>query len=225
MRASLTSLDAATVQSILGKLEEDRKAYQDSLNRTHELLAQVLSTQLSGSLAGSTKAPSIVSAPSPRIKSTSPPLSPPPTQHHSDRRNTNTTLDTFTTLHDGSKQKTSTLSADDESDTDEDEALYVQDLLEPEVFYEEGLRRHLQNHQWTAAGRKILGDILEDKLLLQRKYLLPITPHPTPVDDRSHLTHYSIFDGNPPQSAPQPELTIPSSSWNRWRTFASRIRR
>lgn len=195
VRASLTSLDAATVQSILKKLEENRKAYQDSLNRTHELLAQVLSSQVSGSLAGSTKAPSIASAPSPRIKPTNPPLSPPLTQQNTDRRNTNTTLDTFTTLHDGSKEKTSTLSADDESDTDEDEALYVQDLLEPEEFSEEGLKSHVTGHKWTEAGRSILQDVLEDRRLLQREFLLPTTPHPTPMNDRSHLTHYSIFDG------------------------------
>lgn len=157
----------------------------------------MLVAQMSGSLTGSTKAPSVASAPSPRISPTVPARSPPPTQHHGERRGTGATLDTFTTLHDGSGQKTSTLSADDESDTDEDEDLYVQHPLEPEQYDEEGLRRHLQSHQWTEAGRSIIRDILDDNQL-QRKAILPTASHPTLLDDRSHLTHYCIFNGTTP---------------------------
>ncbi|KAK4695499.1 hypothetical protein P7C71_g2261, partial [Lecanoromycetidae sp. Uapishka_2] len=196
VRANFASLDAATVQGILKRLEEDRKAYQDSLNRTHELLAQVLSAQVSGigSLAVPTRPPTVGSKPSPRLAPTSLPSPSLPTQHSSERRGTGNTLDTFTTLHDGSAQKTSTLSAEDESDTDEDEELYVQGLLEPEEYDEGGLRRHLQTYQWTEASRRILQDVIEDEQFLQRKDLLPTTPHPEALDDRSHLTHYSIFD-------------------------------
>ena len=195
VRTINTTLDPLTVQQILQQLEDDRKAYQDSLSRTHALLAQVLGAHPSGTeeFSGSVR-----SARSPRIKPSIPAASLSNTQSHSERerRSTVTTLETFTTLHDsGTGPKTSTLSAEDESDTDEDDALYVQEPLRSEHFDEEGLWKHLREYDWTQAGQAILKDILEDKQLLEHKTLFPTIPHPIPVEDRSHLTHYSIFDG------------------------------
>ena len=189
---SPSPFEPSSVQAILKKLEDDRKAYQESLNRTHELLTQVLSAQVAGNgtLAASAKVPSITSSPSPRLRPTNPPASPPPTQ---ERRGTGTTLDTFITLNDGRPQNPSTLSAEDESDTDEDEALYVQDPLPPQSHHEEGLKEHIREHKWTETGKKILGNLLERDDSWHTKHVFP--NHQGPVEDRSHLSHYSIFDG------------------------------
>ena len=107
-------------------------------------------------------------------------------------RDTAKTPDTKTTLDVGSIQKTSAHSFEDESDTDDDESLLVQQTLPPETYDEEGLRRHILGYDWTQAGRDILGDVLDDKKLWQLPHVFPQTQGA--VTDRSHMTHFSIFD-------------------------------
>ena len=86
----------------------------------------------------------------------------------------------------------STTQVDSDSDTDDDESLFVQQSLLPESYDELGLRKHIKEYSWTEAGRAILGNVLEKELPSQNESLFPRAPGAVP--DRSHLTHYSIFD-------------------------------
>ncbi|KAL8933134.1 MAG: hypothetical protein Q9216_006511 [Gyalolechia sp. 2 TL-2023] len=101
------------------------------------------------------------------------------------RRNTVTTIDVE------SIQKSSTFSPDG-SDTDDNESMFVQDPLPKEQYNEPGLKKHIREYNWNSAHREIIGTVLDNKQLLERTCMFPITRGP--VDDRSHLSHYSIFD-------------------------------
>ena len=110
------------------------------------------------------------------------------------RRNTGSTFDVE------SVQNGSTTQVDSDSDTDDDESMFVQQGLAPETYDEHGLREHIKTYKWTKAGREILGGILTD-LPSEKESLFPRSLGA--VADRSHLTHYSIFDvGN--DGAPLP---------------------
>ncbi|KAG7008900.1 hypothetical protein G7Y79_00004g014840 [Physcia stellaris] len=110
------------------------------------------------------------------------------------RRNTGTTFDVE------SVQNGSTTQVDSDSDTDDDESLFVQQSLPPESYDEQGLREHIKTYRWTESGREILGDVLKEDLPSEES-MFPRSVGA--VADRSHLTHYSIFDvGN--DGAPLP---------------------
>ena len=162
---SAQPLDATTVQDLIKRLEEDRKAHLESINKTHELLKQLIGASTAGS------------------------SSTPFTSERS-RRYTGTTL--ATTLDVESVQKSSTLSANDDSDTDEDEALFVQDLLPAESYAEDGLKRHIREYNWTDAGKNILEGLLDKPEVLQRTSVFPTRD---PAEDCAQLSHYSILDG------------------------------
>lgn len=83
-------------------------------------------------------------------------------------------------------------SIEDESVTDGDESLFVQQQLPQEEYTHEGLRKHIQLHQWTPPGRAILGNLLNNNKFLEQPCLFPVQLGS--VEDRSHLSHYSIFD-------------------------------
>lgn len=158
-------LDATTVQDLIKRLEDDRKAHLESINKTHELLKQLIAASTEGA------------------------TSTPFTSGRS-RRYTGTTL--ATTLDVESVQKSSTLSDNDDSDTDQDEALYVQDPLPAESYNEDGLKKHIREYDWTDAGKNILEGLLDKPEILQRTSIFPTGD---PAEDRSHLSHYSILDG------------------------------
>lgn len=165
------ALDAVTAQELIKKLAEDREKYFETLNRAHEVLAQALVA------AGTDKplAPLTVST----VR-----------RNTANSLDTAKTLDTRFTLDVDSIQKTH--SFEDESDTDDDESLFVQQTLPPETYEEEGLRRHILGYDWTQAGRDILGNVVDDKKLLRTPNVF--SQMPGAVTDRSHLTHFSIFD-------------------------------
>lgn len=158
-------LDATTAQDLIKRLEEDRKAHIESIDKTHELLKQLISA----SAAGSSSVPF--------------------TSERS-RRYTGTTL--ATTLDVESVQKSSTLSTNEESDKDDDEALFVQDFLPAESYNEDGLKKHIREYSWTDAGKNILQGLLDKPEILERS---SIFPSEFPAEDRSHLSHYTIYDG------------------------------
>ena len=119
------------------------------------------------------------------------------------RRNTGHTLDVE------SVQIGSTTQIDSDSDTDDDESLFVQQTLPSETYDELGLWKHIREHTWTEAGQAILGDVLERDLPPRSQSLFPRALGA--VADRSHLTHYSIFDvGN--DGAPLPTQPLGTSS-------------
>ena len=161
------ALDTETAQELIRKLAEDRAAYLDTIDRTHDLLAQAL-TAVSGG-----KPPPKLTAETVR-------------RTENVRRDTNGTGDIESVLKD------STFSGEDETDSEDDESLFVQQELPEERYDEEGLKKHIQEHQWTEFSRAIVSDILDDQKLLRKKSMFPQLPDPVP--DRSHLTHYSIFN-------------------------------
>ncbi|KAL9609625.1 MAG: hypothetical protein Q9167_005626 [Letrouitia subvulpina] len=101
------------------------------------------------------------------------------------RRNTET-ISEYESL-----KKSSTFSPED-SDTDDNESMFVQNPLPRETYSEDGLRKHIQEYDWTTFDREILQTVLDNDQLLKRSSIFPVTIGP--VDDRSHLSHYSIFD-------------------------------
>lgn len=166
------ALDAATAQEMIRRLADDRANYLDTLNRAHEILAQALSAAAAGS-----------DKPLPRLTA------------DAVRRNSRNTLDV------DSIQKDLTFSAEDESDTDDDESLFVQQILPQERYEEEGLRKHILEYAWTDSGRATIGELLKNQKLSKQSCMFPVELGP--VEDRSHLSHYSIFDvGN--DGAPLP---------------------
>lgn len=170
------ALDADTAQEMIRKLADDRANYLDTLTRAHEVLAQALTAAAAGNTESNIN-------PLPRLTA------------DAVRRNTATTLDVV------SVQKDSTFSAEDDSDTGDDESLFVQQSLPQEEYDDKGLRKHILQYAWTDSGRAIIGAILNNQPLSEQKSVFPVKLGP--VEDRSHLTHYSIFDvGN--DGAPLP---------------------
>ena len=160
------ALDAATAQEMLKQLADDRTKYFETLTRAHNVLADALSAAASGK-------------PPPRLTT------------EAVRRNTGSES---ATLEVETVSKDSANSIEGEySDTDDDESLFVQQTLPAEVYDEEGLRKHIKEYDWTEAGRDILGDIAGRVEVVQRGTIFPTSIGE--VEDRSHLSHYSIFNG------------------------------
>lgn len=115
---------------------------------------------------------------------------------------------------------TDTFTLDDESETDDNESLFVQQLLPREKFDETGLRAHIRDHTWTEGGRAILKDII-DKHFPERASLFATGP--CPDEDVVHLPHYSIFDvgnnGAPLQIINAPNLHPCSREMAIWRNI------
>ncbi|KAL8952024.1 MAG: hypothetical protein Q9222_002043 [Ikaeria aurantiellina] len=176
-------LDAS---SILKKLEEDRMAYQDSLTRTHELLAQVLNGTSAGfenilplSSDGRLQRNSL---------STAAQLTRDQIQHRE------ATLENSVSSGGAKNQGKSSLHGEDESkaesDTDDDEELFVQEPLPAQSYSEESLEEHIRSYKWTASGYMILDSILKSGNVHPIRFPTSFGP----VDDRSHLSHYTILD-------------------------------
>ena len=160
------ALDAATAQEMLKQLADDRTKYFETLTRAHNVLAEALSAASSGK-------------PPPRLTT------------EAIRRNTGAES---AGLEVETLSKDSAISVEGEySDTDDDESLFVQQTLPREVYDEEGLRKHIKEYDWTEAGRDILGQIAGRNQVVQRGTIFPTSTGE--VDDRSHLSHYSIFNG------------------------------
>lgn len=87
----------------------------------------------------------------------------------------------------------STLS--DDSD-EEDESYFVQDALPSQSFDHEHLREHLRKHDWTEHGREILAPVVRDPARLSKQpHLFPAGPGP--AEDRSHYSHFQVYDVGP----------------------------
>ena len=160
------ALDAATAQEMLKQLADDRTKYLETLSRAHNVLAEALSVASSGK-------------PPPRLTT------------EAVRRNTgaeSATLEVETVSKDAGNSI-----EEEEDNTDDDESLFVQQTLPTEVYDEKGLRKHIKEYDWTEAGRDILGDIAGRDHVVQRGTIFPATTGE--VEDRSHLSHYSIFNG------------------------------
>jgi hypothetical protein len=82
--------------------------------------------------------------------------------------------------------------SDDEEDDEEDESYFVQGELPPQSFDHEHLREHLKKHNWTEHGRAILANLFRERNQLKEPYLFPTKPGA--ADDRSHYSHFQVYD-------------------------------
>lgn len=163
------SLDAATTQELIRKLNTDRDQYLESVNKTTELLLQAIAAS-----GGSTYNPLS------RLAPQRPAIDP-------FRRPTLTALEVESVHH-----TNSAYSADDDSTSEDGDSLYTDQPLQTEEYDIEGLREHILSYEWTHAGQEILKDVLGNHELLKRPELFPQDLEGS--DDRSHLSHGSIFD-------------------------------
>ncbi|KAF2023267.1 hypothetical protein EK21DRAFT_81327 [Setomelanomma holmii] len=88
---------------------------------------------------------------------------------------------------------TSTLS---DSSSDDEDDFFVQGELPSRSFDHEHLREHLTKHNWTEHGREILTSIVSDPARISKQ------PHlfhlgPGPASDRSHYSHFQVYDVGP----------------------------
>ncbi|KAF2730938.1 hypothetical protein EJ04DRAFT_536948 [Polyplosphaeria fusca] len=86
----------------------------------------------------------------------------------------------------------STLS--DDSD-DEDDDYFVRAELPSQTYDHEHLREHLKKHDFDEHGREILSAIVTDRGRLKEPYLFPRGQGA--IDDRSHYSHYQVYDVGP----------------------------
>ena len=164
------ALDAATAQEMIKKLADDQAQYLNTLNRAHEILAQALTAAATGK-------------PAPRLTS------------EGIRRITTGSTTTKVEVESVKKDsKGSILSAeDDEPSTEDNESLYVSQHLPTQRHDEEGFRKHLKEHDWTDAGKAILHELLQKPHAVKKENIFLTAPRE--LNDRSHFSHYSIFDG------------------------------
>jgi hypothetical protein len=109
---------------------------------------------------------------------------------------------------------TSTLS--DDSDA-EDESYFVQDVLPSKSHDHEHLREHLKKYSWDQWGKQILASVINDHGRLQDPSLFP--NRPGPAEDRSHYSHYQVFDVGS-DGAP---LLVETSESNNAKSMATKI--
>ncbi|KAL8725277.1 MAG: hypothetical protein Q9181_006477 [Wetmoreana brouardii] len=159
------ALDADTAKEMIQKLAEDRATYLETLSRAHDVLAKALEASVTGK-------------PAPKLTSDA-------VRQNASSSNSSNVVDIE------SLRKSSTFSPED-SDTDDNESMFVQEPLPKESYNEDGLRKYIRENDWTSHDREIVGTVLNNKQLLERTNIFPVTLGP--VDDRSHLSHYNISD-------------------------------
>lgn len=88
---------------------------------------------------------------------------------------------------------TSAFSGDDDSESsDAGASLFASEPLAPEEYDIDGLKKHIREHKWTDSDKRVLWGVCDNEALLQRPSLFPIEIESS--DDRSHLSHFSIYD-------------------------------
>jgi hypothetical protein len=155
------ALDAAAAEELVRKLSADREAYLETLNKSHELLVQLIASY--GNIASPSSQPRLTSDVFRMVPSN--------------------------TLDVESVQKGSGFSGDFDTDSDDPHSLSVQDPLSPEEYSEKGFREHLIKYKWPDASAEILRGVLGNNEILGRTPIFPTGQGET--KDRSHLTHYT----------------------------------
>ncbi len=167
-------------EELLKKLDADRDAYLATFQQVHEALAKAIIANASTSTSTSTPTPALPSRPVlDRVSRLS--------ISESERK-----ASAAVSLSGPSTFKTSIISGDEEELSDDDEALYVQDLLPATHFDDEHFRTHLKTYQWNNFARQILEPILTKEGRLKFPDLFPLGQNPN--EDRSHYSLYQVFD-------------------------------
>ncbi|KAG0647248.1 hypothetical protein D0Z07_7222 [Hyphodiscus hymeniophilus] len=154
-----------STEELLKRLDDQHKAYLDTFKLVHEALSQ------------NVVANTIPTSPEPskrRRRST---------VEHDVQRPERRKL-----LKPGSVPGTSVWTGDSDESDDDDE-LYVQTYLPSYKFDHENLRQHLKHHPFNVSGKKILETVIDNGRLLD-----PTLFPEYPPNDRSHNSHYSVFD-------------------------------
>jgi hypothetical protein len=106
--------------------------------------------------------------------------------------------------------KTSIVSGEDEDASDDDEALYVQDILATKTLDDEHLRSHLRNHKWNGYSKEILKSLFTNTGRLKSPQLFATLQ---PNEEGAHYSFYQVFDvGN--DGTPLP-LHADTTAWSR----------
>lgn len=156
------AVDNETITKLIQQLEADRKAYLATFERIHETLAQALTSQPDGLpeiRPGISQRPTVSSFGSLSVTAAEqPPSSPKITPSTTSRR----TNPSHRPLDKDNPQKDSIWSADNSSDSDDDESYFAQDTLPSKEFTEDDLIWHLRTHDWDRYSLFILQDLLRN---------------------------------------------------------------
>lgn len=205
-------MDNDTAQILIKTLLEDRKKQEETHNQTQQLLLQAI-----GALNNNNGSESAATL---QVPARNTPNNP-----------TRLTTDALFKNESGpvdvdSFQTGSLFTTDDDtpSDVDDSESWHTQEPLQPETFDEEGFKKYILEHDFSSASLACLEGVADPK---RQKEFLSRSPTIFPSDlegspDRSHLTHYEIFnvgaDGAPMQilpSAGSAPVSRSLSIWNR----------
>lgn len=171
------------VEELVKKLDAERDAYLATLQQLHEAFTRTVAA--SNASTPTSPAPA-QSAPARPVFDRVARLS----MSESDRK---------TAAPLSSVYKSSMISGEEEELSDDDEALYVQDLLPAVAHDDEDLRSHLKKYGWDDSSRKILEPILTSENRLKVPHLFPVVNRPG--EDGSHISLYQVFavgtDGAP----------------------------
>lgn len=164
------AVGTTNAEELLKRLDAERDAYLATFQQVHETLARNLIASSSSSPASTV-------------------LSPP----------TRPVLDRVSRLSMSDSErkapatfKSSFISNEDGDLSDDDEALYVQDLLPTVTLDDEHLRDHLKRYKWNKESKSILEDILTAEGRMRHPYLFPSGQ--SPDEDGSHISFYQVFD-------------------------------
>lgn len=97
-----------------------------------------------------------------------------------------------TTINTLLASSTSRGTGEDSDDNESGEDFYAQVPLEHQEYDHEGLRSHLRSYKWPSESSKVVASIIGDPTFLSRPTLFPTASGPVP--DRSHYSHYQVFD-------------------------------
>ncbi|KAK1053709.1 hypothetical protein LTR74_016160 [Friedmanniomyces endolithicus] len=165
------------VNALLKQLDAHRDAYQETFRQVHEVLTQQITA---------TVPPASSASATPSRSSQSPAQSGSWNIERAGRaRKSSNGLATLTTSSESKR-------TGDDSDAEDDESLYVSSTLKPELYTEDSLRKHLQSYKWNPYGAKILETVIDNPTRLLQSPLVP--RRRGPLEDRSHLGHYQVFD-------------------------------
>lgn len=194
---------ATELQQLLKDLDQQKEAYEEAFRKVQEYIASQPAVPVEAALSPSSTRH--IGLPLQPLEGS---RSPPPSYGKSHVRR-------LTGLSIVESSSGSRLTGD-ESDDEADQCLYVQDVLPRESYEEDALRTHLRSYPWDQDGRKVIQSYAGRKTSLRQPLFLP---GKGPLADRSHHTHFEIFDiGN--DGAPLPVevnnehvTNIPTALW------------
>ncbi|KAK0982474.1 hypothetical protein LTR54_014704 [Friedmanniomyces endolithicus] len=165
------------VNTLLEQLDAHKDAYQETFRQVQQVLIQQITA---------TVPPASSASATPSRSSQSPAQSGSWNTERAGRaRKSSNGLATLTTSSESKR-------TGEDSDAEDDESLYVSSTLKPELYTEDSLRKHLQSYKWNPYGAKILETVIDNPTRLLQTPLVP--RRRGPLEDRSHLGHYQVFD-------------------------------